>query len=119
MTRLLLLTLALLGTSAFAQPADHLVTHVDCQGYIAGCDEDFFQTELDFARFVRDPSDAAVTVRLVSEDTGGGGERVTLLFEGRRGSLRGRRDTLVTSTPVTSPVVVSYTSSLSASPGAQ
>ena len=99
MTRLLLLTLALLGTSAFAQPADHLVTHVDCQGYIAGCDEDFFQTELDFARFVRDPSDAAVTVRLVSEDTGGGGERVTLLFEGRRGSLRGRRDTLVTSTP--------------------
>lgn len=99
MTRLLLLTLAFLGATATAQPADRLIAHIDCQGYINGCDEDFFQTELDFARFVRDPADAAVTVRVVSEDTGGGGERFTLLFEGRRDALRGRRDTLVTSTP--------------------
>ena len=36
---------------------------------------------------------------VVDQDTGGGGTRYTLLFEGRRGEARGRRDTLTTATP--------------------
>ena len=87
------------GLAASAQESSRLATFVDCQGYVSGCDEDFFQTEIGFAQFVRDPAVAAVYVLIVDEDTGGGGERYTLLFEGRRGALRGRRDTLVTSTP--------------------
>ena len=88
---------------AVAQPAGGsarpLTTFVDCPGFVPGCDIDFFQTEVGFARFVRDPADAAVYVLIVDEDTGGGGERYTLLFEGRRGPAAGRRDTLVTATP--------------------
>lgn len=76
-----------------------LTVTVDCPGYVPGCDQDFFQTEVPFARFVRDQSDADVYVLVVDQDTGGGGERYTLFFQGRRGELRGRRDTLVTSTP--------------------
>ena len=87
------------AAGAAAQDGSRLTTFVDCQGYVPGCDQDFFQTEIGFARFVRDPADAAVYVLVVDEDTGGGGERYTLLFEGRRGAARGRRDTLVTSTP--------------------
>ena len=82
-----------------AQEAARLVTFVDCQGYVPGCDEDFFQTEIGFAQFVRDPSNAAAYVLVVREGTGGGGDRYTLLFEGRRGAIQGRSDTLTTSTP--------------------
>ncbi|MEM0962560.1 MAG: hypothetical protein AAGK21_08510 [Bacteroidota bacterium] len=82
-----------------AQPSDLLNTFVDCQGFVPGCDIDFFQTEIGFARLVRDPADADVYVLIVDEDTGGGGERYTLLFEGRQGEIAGRRDTLVTTTP--------------------
>ena len=97
-----LLGLAAAGATAgpaSAQDAARLVTFVDCQGYVPGCDEDFFQTEIGFAQFVRDPANAAVYVLVVRESTGGGGDRYTLLFEGRRGAIRARRDTLVTSTP--------------------
>ena len=87
------------AAGASAQDGPRLTTFVDCQGYVPGCDQDFFQTEITFARFVRDQADAAVYVLVVDEDTGGGGDRYTLLFEGRRGAARGRRDTLVTSTP--------------------
>ena len=79
--------------------AGPLTVSVDCPGYVPGCDRDFFQTEVVFARFVRDQADADVYVLIADEDTGGGGDRYTLFFEGRRGALRGRRDTLVTSTP--------------------
>lgn len=89
---------ALLAAPALAQ-ANRLATFVDCPGYVPGCDIDFFQTEVGFAQFVRDPTDAAVYVLIVDEDTGGGGERYTLYFEGRRGALAGRRDTLVTTSP--------------------
>ena len=99
MRSLVLALLALAALPAAAQDASRLVTFVDCQGYVPGCDEDFFQTEIGFAQFVRDPANAAVYVLVVDEDTGGGGDRYTLLFEGRRGAIRGRRDTLVTSTP--------------------
>ena len=88
------------AATATAQPAaERLTTFVDCPGRVSGCDLDFFQTEVGFARFVRDPADAAIYVLIVDEDTGGGGERYTLVFEGRRGALAGRRDTLVTATP--------------------
>ena len=90
---------ALTLAPAAAQGSDPLTTFVDCPGYVPGCDIDFFQTEVGFARFVRDPADAAVYVLIVDEDTGGGGERYTLLFEGRRGAFAGRRDTLVTTAP--------------------
>ena len=102
--RLLALVLLLSGLAAStraasAQDASRLATFVDCQGFVPGCDQDFFQTEIGFAQFVRDPAVASVYVLIVDEDTGGGGNRYTLLFEGRRAALRGRRDTLVTSTP--------------------
>ena len=97
------LLLALLVTAcagpALAQDGERLATFVDCPGFVPGCDIDFFQTEIGFARFVRDPADAAVYVLVVAEDTGGGGDRYTLFFEGRRGRTAGRRDTLVTTTP--------------------
>ena len=80
-------------------PARPLTVAVDCPGYVPGCDQDFFQEEVAFARFVRDQADADVYVLIADEDTGGGGDRYTLFFEGRRGALRGRRDTLVTTTP--------------------
>lgn len=82
-----------------AQSGGRLTTFVDCPGYVPGCDIDFFQTEVGFARFVRDPSVASVYVLIVDEDTGGGGERFTLFFEGRAGASAGRRDTLVTASP--------------------
>jgi len=99
--RFLVASFLLFGASAMAQPLGEgpLPTAVDCPGYVPGCDQDFFQTEIAFARFVRDQADAAVYVLVVRESTGGGGDRYTLFFEGRRGRLAGRRDTLVTSSP--------------------
>ena len=98
--RLLFVALAaLFCTTVSAQDPARLVTFIDCQGYVPGCDEDFFQTEVGFAKFVRDPSSATVYVLVVREGTGGGGNRYTLLFDGRRGPALGRRDTLQTSTP--------------------
>ncbi len=97
--RFSLLLLLLLGPVASAQVGPRLTTFVDCPGYVPGCDLDFFQTEIGFARFVRDPTNADVYVLIVDQDTGGGGERYTLFFEGRRGPAASRRDTLVTSAP--------------------
>ena len=85
---------------AAAQPSDRpLTTAVECPGYVPGCDIDFFQTEVGFARFVRDQADADVLVLVVDQDTGGGGEQYTLFFQGRRGAFAGRRDTLTAATP--------------------
>ncbi len=97
--RLALLLVLLVGPAVSAQGGARLTTFVDCPGYVSGCDHDFFQTEVGFARFVRDPATADVYVLIVDQDTGGGGERYTLYFEGRRGALAGRRDTLVTASP--------------------
>ncbi|WP_420456936.1 hypothetical protein [Rubrivirga sp.] len=100
MLRLLPLALLAVALPALAQPSDGpLAVAVDCPGYVPGCDLDFFQTEVGFARFVRDQADAAVYVLVVREGTGGGGDRYTLFFDGRRAPLAGRRDTLRTSTP--------------------
>ncbi len=86
------------STASLAQ-SGQLTTFVDCPGYVPGCDIDFFQTEIGFARFVRDQADADVYVLIVDQDTGGGGERFTMLFEGRSPALEGRIDTLVTTSP--------------------
>ncbi len=104
MPRLLPLALLAVALPALAQPGapagdGPLTVAVDCPGYVPGCDLDFFQTEVGFARFVRDQADAAVYVLVVREGTGGGGDRFTLLFDGRRPPLAGRRDTLRVSTP--------------------
>lgn len=90
---------ALLAAPSAAQeaPADAPTVFVDCRTF--GCDEDFFQTEVGFARYVRDRADADVYVLVTEERTGGGGPRLTLFVEGRRG-LAGRRDTLTTTLPV-------------------
>ena len=94
------LAVLLAAPLAAAQPSDRpLTTAVECPGYVPGCDIDFFQTEVGFARFVRDQADADVFVLVVDQDTGGGGEQYTLLFQGRRGAFAGRRDTLVAATP--------------------
>lgn len=93
------LALAAAAPPALAQSASGpLTVAVDCQGYVPGCDLDFFQTEVGFARFVRDQADGEVYVLVVRENTGGGGDRYTLFFEGRD-RLAGRRDTLTTSAP--------------------
>ena len=50
----LLVASLVVAASAAAQDGARLTTFVDCQGYVPGCDQDFFQTEVGFARFVRD-----------------------------------------------------------------
>ncbi|MEO0557186.1 MAG: hypothetical protein AAF170_03270 [Bacteroidota bacterium] len=96
MTRLLLLA-ALLFSIPCAAQSPLLRVAVDC--YSSGCDRDFFQTEVPYVQFVRDQADADVFVLVVEEDTGGGGERYTVLLEGRQGDALGRRDTLQASVP--------------------
>ena len=98
--RLAALAAALLAAPlAASQPSERpLTTAVECPGYVPGCDIDFFQTEVGFARFVRDQADAGVFVLVVDQDTGGG-EQYTLFFQGCRGAFAGRRDTLVAATP--------------------
>lgn len=94
------LILAGCAAGAQAQPGDRapgrLRAFLDCQ--IGACDRDFFQTELPLVQFVRDPADAAVSVLVLEDATGGGGERYTLYFQGR-GAQAGRRDTLRAEVP--------------------
>ena len=99
MLRLAATLLVALGLAPFAaaQDAARIATAIDCQ--TGACDRDFFQTELALAQLVRDRADADVSVLILEEDTGGGGERYTLYFEGRRGAFAGRRDTLTASVP--------------------
>ena len=96
MLRLLALLVVLAGPAAHAQDA-LLAVSVDCPGYVPGCDVDFFQTEVPFARFVRDPGGADVAVLITQQETGGGGRRYDLLLRGRR-SAEGRTDTLTVRT---------------------
>ena len=57
---------------------DALRVFLDC----GGCDLDYLRTELTFINYVRDRRDAQVHVLVTDEDTGGGGEAVTLDFVG-------------------------------------
>ncbi len=96
MVRRLVLFLALAASAAHAQDAP-LTVSVDCPGYVPGCDVDFFQTEVPFAQFVRDPAGADVAVLITQQETGGGGRRYDLFFRGRRAAA-GRVDTLTVQT---------------------
>ncbi len=96
MVRRLALLLALAATAAHAQDVP-LSVSVDCPGYVPGCDVDFFQTEVPFARFVRDQGGADVAVLVTQQETGGGGRRYDLFFRGRRAAA-GRVDTLTAQT---------------------
>lgn len=88
------------GLPALAQEAARaaLAVHVECAGYVPGCDEDYFQIEIPFAQFVRDPAGADVAVLVTRQRTGGGGDRFDLVFRGRRGAAAGRADTLAVTT---------------------
>lgn len=97
MIRRLALLVALAASAAHAQDAP-LAVSVDCPGYVPGCDVAFFQTEVPFARFVRDPAGADVAVLITQQETGGGGRRYELLFRGRRAAA-GRADTLTVQAP--------------------
>lgn len=81
---------------AQAPSASRLRTFLDCQ--TRACDRAFFQTELPLVQFVRDPSDAAVSVLVLENATGNGGERYTLYFRERGGGST-RRDTLTADVP--------------------
>lgn len=66
---------------------------LDCQGFVPGCDFDHFRTEITFVNYVRDRRDAEVHLLLTGQDTGGGGEEITLTFLGLR-RFSGAADTL-------------------------
>ena len=86
--------LALVASPGVLAQDAPLAVSVDCPGYVPGCDIDFFQTEVPFARFVRDQGGADVAVFITQQETGGGGRRYELTFRGRRGAALGRADTL-------------------------
>lgn len=69
---------------------------LDCPS--GGCDRNFFITEHPYAVFTQDRLDAEIHLLITRISTGSGGSEYTLQFIGQRG-LRGRVDTLVTSTP--------------------
>ena len=48
------------------------------------CDEDYIRTEINYVNWVTDRAAADIHVLITSENTGGGGSRVTLAFLGRR-----------------------------------
>ena len=100
MPRLLCVFLVLLLTAAapLAQEAPvsaamstMLRVATDCR--TGGCDRAFFQTELPWVQFVRDQGNADVYVLINEDDTGGGGERYTLFFQGR-GKYTAQENTL-------------------------
>ncbi|MEP7348261.1 MAG: hypothetical protein ABI877_23545, partial [Gemmatimonadaceae bacterium] len=100
--RLLLVTALALTTAGrlFAQsPAPAADTSrselarvfLDCNS--AGCDSEFFRTEITWVNFVRDRAAASVFVLITTEQTGSGGTQFTLSFEGQ-GPFAGTRDSL-------------------------
>jgi len=70
--------------------ADALRVFLDCDE----CDTDFLRTELTFVNYVRDRMDAQVHVLVTEEDTGGGGEAVTIDFVGLE-AFAGMEDQIV------------------------
>lgn len=98
MIRFATLALLLVLATADARAQDALRVAYDCQQVYGACDRDFFQTELPYVQFVRDQGDADVFVLITGEDTGGGGERYSLFFQGRQ-AYDGQEATLTVSVP--------------------
>ena len=61
------------------------------------CDLQYIKDEISYVNYVRDPKEADVTILRTSQTAGNGGEKYTLIFEGRKKFLN-RNDTLEFST---------------------
>lgn len=77
---------------------EELRVFLDCQTFL--CDFDHFRREIGFVAWVRDRQDADVHVLMTSEDTGAGGERLTITYIGR-GRFAGEEETLTVDTDPT------------------
>lgn len=79
-----------------AKPADTTGTDLvrvflDCN--TQGCDDEFFRTEITWVNFVRDRTVSQVHVLATSEETGSGGRKFTVTFDGS-GAYAGVHDSL-------------------------
>jgi hypothetical protein len=70
---------------------------LDCQGFIPGCDRNFFVQEMGFVNWVRDRMDADVHLLLTSLAAGNGGRELTVNFLGQK-NFTGKQDTLAVTT---------------------
>jgi len=73
---------------------------LDCSDFI--CDDDFFRRAVPFVDYVRDREDSQVHVLIISQETGAGGNSVTLDFIGREG-YEGMDDRNVVTVPPDTP----------------
>ncbi|MGH7458196.1 MAG: hypothetical protein ACREKN_03815 [Longimicrobiaceae bacterium] len=64
-----------------ALPSTNLRLFLDCSGFF--CDQDYYQTEIDFVDFVRRREDATVHLLITTQRTGAGGLEYTLAFLGQ------------------------------------
>lgn len=81
-------------------PVSALRVFFDCSGGFRGggiCDFDFYRREIPFVNYTRDREDSQVHVLLTTEQTGSGGQRVTLDFLGRE-EFEGLDDRLTVTT---------------------
>ncbi|MBU0489430.1 MAG: hypothetical protein KKA07_04350 [Bacteroidetes bacterium] len=92
---LLLILMFTFSTSfLFSQPIDSLRSNaikvfIDC----GGCDLDYTRKEVTFVNYVREVREADVYVLITSMATGGGGEDLSIMFNGQ-GRFNGMKDTL-------------------------
>ncbi len=70
---------------------------LDCQGYVPGCDRNFFVQEMGFVNWVRDRFDADVHLLLTSLAAGNRGRAISVNFIGQK-AYAGKMDTLVVTT---------------------
>jgi hypothetical protein len=92
---LLALSVAGLPLSLTAQepaPGATVGVFLDCQTFY-GCDLDHARREIPYVNWMRDRQDADVHVLVTGQETGGGGQEITLAFIGLRG-FAGTADTL-------------------------
>ncbi len=87
-----LLLLACICSNVFSQNKDSVNVNV----YIkcSFCDESYIRNEIKMINYVRDFSEANVIVLGMSEETGSGGEKYRLIFEGKK-QFEGINDTLI------------------------
>lgn len=79
---------------------DVLRVFLDCSDFI--CDDDYFRRAVPFVDYVRDREDSDVHVLIISQETGAGGNSVSLDFIGR-GEFEGMDDRNVVSIPPDTP----------------
>lgn len=83
----------LLNVGLFAQEENlrskSISVYIDCDD----CDLDYVRTEIPFVNYVREPKEADLHVLVTSQNTGSGGEKVSLYFIGQKDYDK-RNDTL-------------------------